>query len=285
VLSDAGHSTPRNIRITQSSYMSAMSGYDDFVVLVYDIMNQGSTAANGLYAGIFADFDVGSDPTQNTVTTSETKRFSYMRAAGSANPCVGVKILAPESFANLCAIDHARYVYPESAMTDGMKFRILNGTIVQRNSNRSYDWSVGVSVGPFDLSPNESFHAAFAFVGGTSETDFEANADSAQSWYENYLGIANDESTPRTREFAGIRVLPNPFSSQVVISYHLTQAGRVKVDVFDITGRQVAGLLDRELEPGRVDLHWDASKLASGVYLLRLNTPAGTQTQKLVIKR
>ncbi len=98
------------------------------------------------------------------------------------------------------------------------------------------------------------------------------------------LGISN--SAPLfPADLPGIRVLPNPFSSQVVISYHLTQAGRVKASVFDITGRQVAGLLDRELEPGRVDLHWDAGKLASGVYLLRLNTPAGAETQKLVIKR
>jgi hypothetical protein len=285
VLSDAGHSTPKNIRITQNSYMSANSGYDDFVVLVYDIENQGSSAVNDLYAGVFADFDVGSDPTQNTVTSNEAKRFSYMRSASSANPCVGVKILAPESFANLCAIDHARYVYPDSAMTDGMKFRILNGTIVQRNSNRNYDWSIGVSVGPFSLNPSQSYRVAFAFVGGTSAANFEANADSAQSWYDNYLGIVSEEGTPQAREFAGIRVIPNPFSSGVLFSYYLQQAGRVKMDLFDITGRQVAGLLDRELEPGRIDLRYDASHLPAGVYLLRVKTPARTETQKLVIKR
>ncbi|MGB9742733.1 MAG: C25 family cysteine peptidase [candidate division WOR-3 bacterium] len=285
VLSDAGHTTPKSIRITQNSYMSASPGYDDFVVLVYDIMNQGASAVNSLYAGIIADFDVGSDPTQNTVTSNEAKRFTYMRTAASANPCVGVKILAPPSFANLCAIDHARYVYPDSAMTDGMKFRILNGTIVQRNSNRSYDWSVGVSVGPFNLNPNESYRVAFAFVGGTSAANFEANADSAQSWYDNYLGIQGDEGTPRTRDFAGIRVIPNPISSAVLMSYNLNQSGRVKIELFDITGRQVASLLDRVLAPGRLEVRWDASRLASGVYLVKLSSPAGIETQKLVVRR
>ncbi len=285
VITDGNHPTPKNLRVTQNTYMSARSGYDDFVVLVYDIQNQGGSVVNDLYAGIFADFDIGSDPTQNTVTSNEAKRFSYMRTATSANPCVGVKILAPESFANLCAIDHARYVYPDSAMTDGMKYRILNGTIVQRNSNRNYDWSVGVSVGPFNLNPSQIYRVAFAFVGGTSAADFEVNADSAQSWYDNYMGIAGDEGTPGPREFAGIRVIPNPFSSAVLLSYHLQQAGRVKVDLFDITGRQVATLLDRELEAGRVDLRYDASRIPSGVYLVRIKTPVTTETQKLVIKR
>ncbi|MEO0022126.1 MAG: C25 family cysteine peptidase [candidate division WOR-3 bacterium] len=285
VLSDAAHSTPKNLRITQNSYMSAQPGYDDFVVLVYDIQNQGSSAVNGLYAGIFADFDVGADPTQNTVTSSEAKRFSYMRSASSANPCVGVKILEPQSFANLCAIDHARYVYPDSAMTEGMKFRILNGTVSQRNSNRSYDWSVGVSVGPFNLNPGASQRVAFAFVGGTSAADFEANADSAQSWYDNYLGIQAEEGGQRSPEFAGIRIVPNPLSSLVCLSYNLNQAGRVQVALYDITGRQVAGLLDRHLEPGRLELRWDASRLACGVYLVKITTPGGIDSQKLVIRR
>lgn len=285
IFSDAGHSTPKNLRITQNSYMSASPGYDDFVVLVYDIDNQGSSAVNGLYAGIFADFDVGSDPTQNTVTSNETKRFSCMRSSTNANPCVGVKILAPPSFANLVAIDHARYVYPDSAMTEGMKFRFLNGTIVQRNSNRSYDWSVGVSVGPFNLNPNESYRVAFAFVGGTSAADFEANADSAQSWYDNYLGIKGEEGNPGTRGVTGIKVIPNPLSSVLNLSYNLNHSGRVQIALYDITGRQVATLLDRQIEPGRLELRWDVSRLANGVYMIKVSTSSGTETQKLVIKR
>ncbi len=285
VLSDAAHSAPKNLRITQNSYMSARSGYDDFVVLVYDIQNQGSNAVNGLYAGIIADFDIGADPTQNTVTSNETKRFSYMRSATSVNPCVGVKILEPQSFANLCAIDHARYVYPDSAMTEGMKFRILSGAISQRNSNRNYDWSVGVSVGPFNLAPGASQRVAFAFIGGTSAADFEANADSAQSWYDNYLGIQAEEGGQRRPEFAGIRIVPNPLSSVVCLSYNLNQAGRVQVALYDITGRQVATLLDRHLEAGGLELRWDASWLACGVYLVKVSAPGEVETQKLVIRR
>lgn len=285
VLSDAGHTTPRSIRVTQNSYMDAATGYNDFVVLVYDIQNQGTSAVSGMYAGIIADFDVGSDPTQNTVTSNESKRFCYMRQAASANPCVGVKILAPQSFANLCAVDHARYVYPDSAMTEGMKFRILNGTIVQRNSNRNYDWSVAVSVGPFNLNPGETQRVAFAFVGGTSAADFETNADSAQSWFDSNVGIADEKGASEPRGIPGISCIPNPFAHTVLVNYHLAQAGRVRAEVFDVTGRSVATLFDQVMEPGKLEFRWDAGYLASGVYLLRLDSPTGSETQKLVIKR
>jgi len=285
VMNDAGHSAPKGIRVVQNSYMNAGAGYDDFVVIVYDITNNGSSAVSGVYAGIFADFDVGADPTLNTVTSNETKRFSYMRQSSSANPCVGVKILAPQSFANLCAIDHARYVYPDSAMSEGMKLRFLNGTIIQRNSNRNYDWSVGLSVGPFSLNPGESYQTAFAFVGGSSAVDFEANADSAQNWFDNNVGIKEETGGTQVREITGVHCSPNPFAGMVRISYHLLQAGRVQAEVFDVSGRSIGMILDRWAEPGRLEFFWDARRLANGVYLLRLTAPEGTEVQKLVVRR
>jgi hypothetical protein len=170
-------------------------------------------------------------------------------------------------------------------MTEGMKLRILNGTINQRNSNRAYDWSVGVSVGPFDLNPGSSYRVAFAFVGGSSEANFEANADRAQTWFDNNVGIADEEGTQPGRNIPNIICQPNPFSHSVAIRYHLTRTGRVQAEVFDISGRTVATLFDQVVEPGEIRLNWDASQVANGVYILRLTSPDGWKTQKLIVKR
>ncbi|MEO0071708.1 MAG: C25 family cysteine peptidase [candidate division WOR-3 bacterium] len=285
VLSDAGHATPKNIKITQNSYMNSATGYDDFVVIVYTIKNEGASPVNGLYAGIFADFNIHGQPNQNTVTANEAKRLIYMRHSATANPSVGVKILFPKSFANLCAIDHARYVEPDSAMSEGMKFRVLNGTINQRNSNRAYNWSVGASVGPFDLNPDGSYQVAFAFVGGTNETNLQVNADSAQSWFDNYVGIEDKEVFQPEGLRLRVKTQPNPFSRSVHISYHTSQAGPVRVDVFDITGRLITNILNKWHKPGNFELNWDARKLAMGVYILQVTAPNGTETSKLVIER
>jgi hypothetical protein len=284
VMDDGGHPSPKDVRVTQHSHQSADPGYDDFVVLAYDISNNGSSQVDGIYAGIISDFDIGSAPTTNTVVSNETKRYSFMRQQSGANPCVGMKILDPPSFANLVAVDHARYVYPDSCVTDGQKYRLLNGEIELRNSNRAYDWSVGVSVGPFDLPVGATQRVAFAFLGGTSEAEFEANADSAQSWYDANSAVF-EPPAPRLPETRSLEAAPNPFTRQVSINCQVPVAGRVRIQVFDVTGRELATLHDGAAAAGRLTATWQPGEIANGVYLVKAALPDGTLTEKLMLLR
>ncbi len=280
---DDGHPSPLGIEVTQYSYQCADPGYDDFVAIQYVIKNTSGSTINGLYAGVFADFDIGTSNT-NTCTSDETRRFTYMRQASSANPTVGVKILSPSSFANLAAVDHARYVYPDSCMTDGQKFRFLNGTIVQRNSNRNYDWSVLVSVGPFNLGPRSAHPVWFAFVGGSSESNALVNADSAQSWFDNNVGILESPGGDRVRARL-VSVRPNPFTGQTRIRYQVGKPGRVRIDALDITGRAVANIFDQVVGAGPAEFVWQPDKLARGVYFLRVQSPDAVMTERVVLGR
>jgi subtilisin family serine protease len=281
--SDAGHPSAKGLTVTQNSYMTALSGYDDFVVLVFDIENNGASAVNGMYAGVFADFDIGTSST-NTAASDEARRLTTMRQSSSANPTVGVKILSPASFANLAAINHELYVYPDSAMTDGMKWRFLNGTIQQRNSNRSYDWSALTSVGPFDLAVGERYRFAAAFVGGTSEVQAAAHADSAQSWYDGSVGIIEAPGRLGVADRL-CEVLPNPFAGRAIVRLQLPRAGRVLAQVLDVSGRSVATLLDEDAVAGRRELTWEPRTLAAGVYFVRVETPAGVETRPVLPTR
>ena len=283
VIDDGGHPSSKDLTITQHSHMCADAGYDDFVVLAYDITNDGGTAVNGLHAGIISDFDIGTSNT-NTAASNEAKRYSYMRQSSSANPCVGLKILEPASFANLTAVDHERYVYPDSCVTDGIKYRILDGTISMRSSNRSYDWSVAVSVGPFDLAAGERKRVAFAVIGGNSESNFEANADSAQSWYDINSSVFEPQQ-PRLRDRTRIECVPNPFTRSVKVSCQVPVAGRVRLQVFDVSGRTVAVLVDENRMPGRLETVWQPGELANGVYLLKMTLAGDAVTEKLMLLR
>jgi hypothetical protein len=286
VINDSGHATPKGITVTQNSFMTAASGYDDFAVLAYDIHNGGASEVDDLYAGVFADFDIGSDPATNQAAADTVRRIMSMRQASSDNPTIGVKILAPASFANLSAVDHNIYVYPtDTAMTDNMKYRFLNGTIVLRNSDRDYDWSICASVGPFDLAAGETYTCAFAFVGGISAANFAENADSAQSWYDNLLGVSEREGVSVTRDAARLACAPNPFSRSVQISYNVPIAGRVRAQVFDVSGRTVAILADGPTAAGKVRTVWKPGNLANGIYLLKVVLPNGTESQKLMLLR
>lgn len=277
--SDGAHPRGKNLRVVQNSYMNAAPNFDDFIVIVYDIQNLGSNAVNGLYAGVFMDFDIGSSPTTNQGASDTVRRLSYMRQVSSANPTVGVKILAPAGFSNLSLVDHAIYVYPDSAMTENMKWRFLNGTIVQRNSNRPYDWSVVAAAGPFDINPGGSARFAIAVVGGSDENALRSNADAAQLWYNNNVGLAENPGVNHQKVV--VRMAPNPFRRNTELYYQAAVAGRFTLEAFDAAGR----LIDRvsfDVPAGSGSYRWQPASRTRGVYFLKITMPDGEiQTKTL----
>jgi hypothetical protein len=62
---------------------------------------------------------------------------------------------------------------------------------------------------------------------------------------------------------------PNPFNPSTVIPFSVPVQGRVRLEVFDITGRNIATLTDRHYEAGFHQVRLDGSGFASGVYLVR----------------
>ncbi len=78
-------------------------------------------------------------------------------------------------------------------------------------------------------------------------------------------------------------VYPNPFNAATSITFRLPAQMEAAVKVFDITGRQVALLQQGRLSAGRHTFTYDASALASGIYILRLETPVGTLNRKMAL--
>lgn len=63
---------------------------------------------------------------------------------------------------------------------------------------------------------------------------------------------------------------PNPTAGASTVRFQLAQPGAVRIDVYDVQGRRVQTLTDREFSPGVHDLEWNASDLAAGTYMYRL---------------
>ena len=94
-------------------------------------------------------------------------------------------------------------------------------------------------------------HGAGAFSGVISATGVEAKAFPTRvALHQNY---------------------PNPFNPSTTIRYSLPHSSVVRLTVFSTTGEQVAVLQDRVQEAGDHEVQFDASGLASGVYLYRLH--------------
>ncbi len=80
-------------------------------------------------------------------------------------------------------------------------------------------------------------------------------------------------------------VFPNPFNSFTHLSYSLDREAHVVLNIYDLTGREVAGLVDASMKQGQHSAVWDASSLPSGVYMCRLSAGNSKATKKLVLIR
>jgi hypothetical protein len=78
---------------------------------------------------------------------------------------------------------------------------------------------------------------------------------------------------------------PNPFNPTTVISYQLPVASHVRLVVYDQTGRVVATLVDENKPAGVHTGRLDASRLASGVYLYRIEAGSFSTVKKMVLVR
>ncbi len=76
---------------------------------------------------------------------------------------------------------------------------------------------------------------------------------------------------------------PNPFNPGTTIVYRLREAGRVKLEVFDVLGRRVRTLAEGNQNPGDHVVLWDAAGVASGVYICRLESGRQVRTLRLVL--
>jgi len=92
-----------------------------------------------------------------------------------------------------------------------------------------------------------------------------------------------NESNEIPTNFALYQNYPNPFNPSTTIEFDIPERTNVKLIVYDILGREVETLIDKELEPGKYKLNFNATNLPSGVYFYTLRTSKFTKTNKMLL--
>jgi hypothetical protein len=83
---------------------------------------------------------------------------------------------------------------------------------------------------------------------------------------------------------------PNPFNPATEISYSLAQKGRVRIEVYDPTGRKIRTLVDRDRPAGEYTVVWDGGddsgrRVGSGIYVCRMTAGRFVKTIKMAVAR
>jgi plastocyanin len=88
-----------------------------------------------------------------------------------------------------------------------------------------------------------------------------------------------------TPESSLLHTYPNPFNPSTTISFDLPEAGRVRLEAFDVLGRRAATILDEHRAAGSHRVVWNADGFASGVYFLKLSAGENSSTRTAVLLR
>jgi hypothetical protein len=76
---------------------------------------------------------------------------------------------------------------------------------------------------------------------------------------------------------------PNPFNPVTNIKFSIPKAGFVTLKIYDISGREVAQLVNRNISAGTFNYDFDASGLSTGVYFYRINADGFTDVKKMML--
>jgi len=76
---------------------------------------------------------------------------------------------------------------------------------------------------------------------------------------------------------------PNPFNPVTTISYTLSEAGEVRLTIYNILGEEVAALVSGFKDAGKHTVDFDASRFNSGLYIYKLEAGSFIQVKKMIL--
>ena len=98
-----------------------------------------------------------------------------------------------------------------------------------------------------------------------------------------FIQLDTKEEVNSPSEFVLYQNYPNPFNPSTSIQYAVGSMQFVTLKVYDILGREVVSLVNEEKHAGTYKIKFDASGLASGIYLYRLQAGSFSEAKKMIV--
>ncbi len=138
-----------------------------------------------------------------------------------------------------------------------------------------------------DDSSEVVFWTTNAYEHGWSYDEVNTNSEMWEFFSAHPLPVPEDEPGIEARVPDFLLDSDNPalFSQRVEIHFSLGKTERVSLELFDASGRLLAGLVDSVLPEGDHRVVLDASSLSRGVYFYQLTTPTSSVTNRLILMK
>lgn len=85
------------------------------------------------------------------------------------------------------------------------------------------------------------------------------------------VGVKDEDSNPAPNEFSLLQNFPNPFNPITNVKFEIPEQSVVHLTIYNILGKQIDEIVNKEFSPGIYSFKWDGSGFSSGVYLLQMD--------------
>lgn len=131
------------------------------------------------------------------------------------------------------------------------------------------------------------------FIGQLDDVRIYSNVISAEevhNLYEKITVHVNDSPVAKPQEFVLNQNYPNPFNPSTVLKYRLAETEYVTLNIYSVTGKQVATIVNGVQNAGDHELRWNAvgannQALPSGVYFAKLKSASQQSTIRMMLLR
>jgi hypothetical protein len=287
IYSDAGAGTAAyNVQVEQQTYVYGDQGNDQYLIQIYNFLNDSDEALTNFIAGVFLDFDLPSDDSSNDYGMyDETNDVVYMQPDNSSDPGLYIGLTALGGIQTPWVIDNTIednnsgfYFGLYDGFTDEEKWDALSVGVTSRGSDNrevsSSDVSISASAGSIRLDPDEQEKVGFVIAYGVTKSDMLNQIDNARQRAEDRQLTAIEQidtpsgSLPKQSRIA--KVYPNPFNPVTSIRYQLDQAAQVELNIYNRLGQRIQTLQNGRQSAGFYRASFNGSTLASGVYYVIL---------------
>lgn len=260
------------VAVRQRIYQFTQPGWEDFVLVRYDVVNRTDSVFPTLHVGWYLDWDLSPTAMGDRAVYDDSSGIGYVVCETCSRPLpLAGALVVSAALVNFYAIDNdAREMGVYDGFTRQEKWRAMSSGLARRRSSLT-DASMVIAVGPLQLESGDTARVVLALVAGMSLEELRRAAAAARQAAA-ALGVDTVPWNPPPQQLAA-GVYPNPWSpgaSRPTLVVQLPEQRYLRVHLVDALGRHISTLAEGLQQPGTYAIAINPALLSSGMYFLYL---------------
>jgi hypothetical protein len=279
--------TSTSVNDTIKNFAVTFEGGKTYVALANGVVNTSDFAPNPSGKDIAFTLFAKADARESANSSNKVDLFAVHGSTDA--PAVNIRALFGLSLSNVEYGDVSGYVsLPASKnwviiyTTNPFKLvGVYNADLRTLGGNSAVVFASGF-LEPSSNQNGESFGIFVALANGAVVQLPKILGKEADDYMNKVLGESGE--IVEVKEYNLDQNYPNPFNPSTRIAFNLPNSSNVTLKVYDILGTEVAELISNEQKAaGRYEVNFDASSLASGTYIYRIQAGDFVQTRKMIL--